>query len=110
MSPCLRSATSRCCSSSAAPSSIRPRSRSWALRIDGKIVERVERLAPRFVKRRMGVNGLHHSFDGGFGAHGRHGFRDQLEGFGSDNVYAQDLANFFVRDHFDESFLVAEGG
>src|SRR4051794_25500175 len=69
-SPCLRSDASRFCSSRASPYCMRPSCRTAHLRIDREAVDRVEGLAHGFVEGRVGVDGLHHDFDGGFGFHG----------------------------------------
>src|ERR1039458_3388074 len=58
----------------------------------------------------MGVYGLHHDGGGGFGFHGGDGFGDEFEGFGADDVDAEDFAIGFVGDDFDEAIVISEDG
>ena len=58
----------------------------------------------------MRMDGVHHGLDGGFGFHRRDGFRDQLEGLRSDDVDAQDFAEFLIGDHLHETVVLSEDG
>src|ERR1035441_4686831 len=78
--------------------------------IDGKTVDGVEGFAQSLVQSGGGVDGLHHDFDGGFGFHGGHGFGDEFEAFGADDVDAENLAVGFVGHHFDEAFVMSQDG
>src|ERR1039457_2385480 len=68
----------------------------------------VEGFTHGFVKRGMGVDGVHHGFDGGLGFHGGDGFRDQLEGLRTNDVDAEDLAECFVGYHLYKTIVAAE--
>src|SRR5271157_152507 len=87
---------------------MRPSSRRQNLRIDGKTVNRVERLAHRLVKSGMGVDGVHHGFHGGFGFHGGHRFGDDLKPLGADDMDAEDFAVPLVGNHFDETVVMSQ--
>src|ERR1017187_5058955 len=87
---------------------MRPSSRTQHLRIDGKTVYRVEGLAHGLVERGMGVDGLHHHVDGGFGFHGGDRFREQLESLRPDDVDTQDLAVLLVGHYLDEALVVSQ--
>jgi len=58
----------------------------------------------------VGVDGLHHDVDGGFGFHRGDGFGDDLEAFRADDVNAEDFAVWLTGDYLDEPFVVAEDG
>src|SRR6516162_11777439 len=89
---------------------MRPSSRSWQLRIDGKTVDRIEGFADRLRERGMCVDGLEHRAYGGFRVHGRHCFGNQLERLGANDVDPEDLAVVLVGDHFDETFMPPQNG
>src|SRR5258708_16462907 len=99
----------------------RPSSRTWQTRvgastsmgeleIDGLPVNGVERLADRLVERRMGMNGVDHGIDRGFGFHGRDGFGDQLIAVGAYDMDAENLTEFGIANHLYEAFVVAQNG
>ena len=73
--------------------------------IDGQAVHTVERLTHGFIQRGVGVDGAHHGLYRGLGFHGCDGFRNQFERFRSNDVDAQDLAEFFIRNYLYEALM-----
>src|SRR5690348_14462486 len=88
---------------------MRPRSTtSSGLDVDCQAMDVLESFPDRFVNCRMRMNRVHHALHRGFRFHRRYRFPDQFECFRPDNVYAQNLAELFVRNDFHEAFMLAE--
>src|SRR5262245_38304239 len=94
---------------------MRPRSRNSQTRgidlsVDGHAVDGVKGFAHGFIESRVGVNGLQHRVDGGFGFHGRDGFRNKLLGLWPDDVDTKDFTKRLVGDDFHETAVRIEDG
>ena len=73
------------------------------LHMNRQIVNAFRRFHHRFGNGRVRVDGLRKRFGGGFVRHSDAGFGKQFGGVRSDDVNAENLVVFFLRDDFDEA-------
>src|SRR5581483_160891 len=79
-------------------------------RVYSQSIHAVRRVEHSFRQCWVGVDGPHQIFDGGFEFHRSHSLSDQFGRLWSDDVHSQNFSVLRVRDHFDESLMLANDG
>ena len=81
-----------------------------SLRVDRHSVHAVRSIQHGFSQGRMGVDGPHQIFHGGFEFHCGHGFGDQLRRLRANDVHAENLAIVRIGNNLDEALMLADDG